>query len=208
MVSSNNGSVTGNIADNGLLVFANPDPRPTPGTIGGTGAVVANGPGLLTFTAAHSYTGGTTIGVNGTLQLGDGSLANGSVIGNISDNGLLTFANPLGQSMTGTISGSGGMAKTAGGALTLTSAANSYAGGTTVSGGTLNYGTANALPTMGAVVINGGQLNLNGQGLSSVGAVTLVSGSIVGQSSDILSGSSFNVQSGMVGAHAGRGERG
>ena len=56
---------------------------------------------------------------------------NGSVTGNISDNGLLTFDNPSGQSMTGTISGSGGVTKTANGALTL-SAANNYGGGTTV----------------------------------------------------------------------------
>ena len=44
------------------------------------------------------------------------------------------------------------------------SAANTYGGGTTVSGGLLQYGAANALPTTGAVLVNGGQLDLMAQG--------------------------------------------
>ena len=130
--------------------------------------MVASGSGVLTFTTAHTYAGGTTVDANATLQLGDGSSTNGSVTGNISDNGLVDFNNPSTQAMTGTISGNGGVTKTAAGLLTL-SAANSYTGGTTVSGGTLTYGVANALPSTGAVTINGGQLNLNGQGPAAWG---------------------------------------
>ena len=161
--------------------------------------MAANGAGTLTFNTAHTYTGGTTVGANATLQLGDGQNSNGSVSGNIADNGLLLFANPTTQSFTGTISGSGGVAANGPATLTFTVSHN-YTGGATVSnGGTLNYGVANALPTTGAVVVNGGQLNLNGQGPSTVGTVTLASGSIVGTSIDSLTGASFNVQSGTVG---------
>ena len=42
------------------------------------------------------YTGGTTVSANATLQLGDGASDNGSVTGNISDNGLLDLQQPVG----------------------------------------------------------------------------------------------------------------
>ena len=133
------------------------------------------------------------------MQLGDGLTQNGSVTGNIVDNGVLNFNNLFSQSITGTISGSGGVAKTAGGTLVFVTAA-SYTGGTTITGGMLQYGTANALPTTGAVTVAGGQLDLGGTGGGNVGSVTLQSGLISGQSGDTLTGTSFNVQSGTVSA--------
>ena len=90
------------------------------------------GNGILTLTAANSYTGGTTISA-GTLQLGDGATSNGSVAGNIIDNSALGFANPNVQSFSGTISGPGVFSKSGSGTLTL-SAAN-YTGNTSVNAG-------------------------------------------------------------------------
>jgi len=131
-----NGSVQGNILNNGRLVFANPWPQTYTGTIGGGGALVMAGPGTLTLTGSNTYTGGTTIS-NGTLQLGDGS-SNGYVQGNILilNNAALTFANGTAQTFSGAISGSGSLTKTGSGLLGLTTA-GSYTGATTISGGTL-----------------------------------------------------------------------
>ena len=100
-----NGSVTGNIADNGLLVFANPNAADaTPARSAARGAWWPTARACSPSPLPTATAGGTTIGANATLQLGDGSGNNGSVTGNISDNGLLTFTNPSAQSMTGTIS--------------------------------------------------------------------------------------------------------
>ena len=52
-------------------MFANYAAQTFGGTISGSGAVTKSGLGLLTFTNASSYTGGTTIS-GGTLQLGNG----------------------------------------------------------------------------------------------------------------------------------------
>ena len=63
------------------------------GTIGvaivGAGDVTKTGPGTVILTAANTYTGGTTIS-GGTLQLGNGGTT-GSIVGNITDNGVLEF---------------------------------------------------------------------------------------------------------------------
>lgn len=56
--------------------------------------------------------------------------------------------------LTGAISGGGGLAKTGGGALTL-NGANSYSGVTTVSAGTLVLGNAGALPKGTALTVGG-----------------------------------------------------
>jgi autotransporter-associated beta strand protein len=87
------------------------------------------------------------------------------------------------------------------GTLTLTGS-NTFTGGTTVSSGTLVLGHAtNALADAGAVTINGGTLSL-GTNSDAVGAVTLASGSIT-SSTGVLSGSSYDVQSGTISARLG-----
>ena len=96
---------------------------------GATGLTVA-GTGTLLLTNANGYNGGTTVN-SATLPLGDGVSLNGSVTGNIADNGLVNFANPLAQTFTGTISGTGSVLVSGSGVLTLT-ASHTYAGGTTI----------------------------------------------------------------------------
>jgi fibronectin-binding autotransporter adhesin len=196
------GSVASDIADNGLVTFANPTAQSYSGTISGTGAVVAAGPGTLTLTGSSSYSGGTTVAGGAALQLGDGLMQNGSVTGNVLNNGLLTFANPNAQTFAGAISGAGSLLKTAAGTLTL-SGASSYLGGTTVGGGALQYGIDNALPAASNVtIVTGGQLDLSTFS-GTVGTVTLTSGAITGDASGfpvpILTAGNISVASGTIG---------
>ncbi len=122
-------------ASNGVPVISNIVSTTISAVLAGTGGLIKNGNGTLTFAADNTYTGATMIGA-GTLQLGDGVNNNGSVSGAIVDNGLLVVANPNAQLFGNPVTGSGGFAKTGAGTLTL-STSNGYLGGTVVSGGTL-----------------------------------------------------------------------
>jgi len=78
-------------------------------------------------------------------------------------NGPITFRaadagnNPFNISLSGILSGAGGLIKSGTGMLTL-SASNIYTGGTTINAGTLNLSTTNAVSM--AYTNNGGNLNL------------------------------------------------
>lgn len=96
------------------------------------------GSSLLTLTGSHTYSGGTLVS-SGTLRLGDGSAANGSVTGNILNNSRLEFANPGSQTYAGSISGTGSVLKTGAGVLVLTGS-NTYTGTTSLREGALQLG--------------------------------------------------------------------
>ena len=128
----------------------------------GTVSLTKTGGGTQILSGTNTYSGADDVSL-GTLQLGDGSAANGLVLGNITDNAALIFADPFAQTFTGTISGSGSVSKTGAGMLTL-NMANSYSGDTTISAGTLKEGVAGAIPSGAGKgnVIDNGTLDLNG----------------------------------------------
>ena len=109
------------------------------GAISGTGSVTKAGTGTTTLTGANTYTGGTTISA-GTLQVGNGGTT-GSIVGDVIDNGGLTFNRSDAVTFGGVISGTGTLTKAGTGTTTLTGA-NSYSGTTTISAGTLQVGMA------------------------------------------------------------------
>ena len=57
---------TGNVVNNGMLVFSRQGELVVPGVISGSGSVLQLGPGVVTLTASNSYFGTTTVS-NGTL---------------------------------------------------------------------------------------------------------------------------------------------
>lgn len=136
-----NGGTTGSIASSTIIVdtagtlgFDRSDSSTLDGTISGAGDVVQSGTGTTVLTAANTYTGGTSIAA-GTLQLGNGA-ANGSIVGNVSDNGTLAFDRSDAYSFAGLVSGAGGVAQRGTGTTVLT-AANTYKGTSVVETGTL-----------------------------------------------------------------------
>ena len=157
-LQGNTASLPGAITDNASLVFDQSFNGTNSNVISGTGSVMKQNSGTLTFVNTNTYAGGTTISA-GTLQLGDGAVKNGAVAGTVTDNATLAFANPLTQTFGAVISGSGSLTKSAAGTLNLGgSANNTYAGLTAVNGGTLALSatTANINAIGGDLVINSG----------------------------------------------------
>jgi fibronectin-binding autotransporter adhesin len=128
------GSITGNINDNGALVFNRSNTLTFGGVISGTGSVQQNGTGTTVLTGNNTYTGGTTINA-GTLQLGNGGTS-GSIAGNVIDNGALIFNRSNTVTFGGVISGTGSVRQNGTGTTVLVRD-NTYSGATTVNGGSL-----------------------------------------------------------------------
>jgi fibronectin-binding autotransporter adhesin len=116
----------------------------------GVGALTKQGSGTLIMTGDSTYTGGTTIEA-GTLQLGNGGTT-GSIIGDVTDNGTLTFNRSDVYAFDGVISGSGHVIQLGTG-TTLLTAVSPYSGTTTVTAGTLAVGDA---VNPGAALTGGG----------------------------------------------------
>ena len=90
---------TNNVVNNAVLDFNRADNLTDSGVISGTGTVVQDGDGTVTFTKNHTYSGPTLIN-SGTLALnGGGSFSNSSVI-NIAIGATLDVSAHTGGSLT------------------------------------------------------------------------------------------------------------
>ncbi len=152
------GSITGNVADSGALVFDRSDAVTFAGVISGTGTVTKLASNTTTLTGNSTYTGNTTISA-GTLQLGDGGTS-GSIVGNITDNAALAINRSDTVTLPGTISGSGTLTQ-AGTGTTILTATNTYSGGTTISVGTLQLGNGGTTGSIFGNVADSGNLAFN-----------------------------------------------
>jgi fibronectin-binding autotransporter adhesin len=151
-LSGNTDSLVGDFTNNGTLVFNQASNGAYGGAISGTGQVVKQNTGTLTFSAAQSYSGSTSV-VGGVLQ-GDTN----SLQGNITLSGAtgLVFDQASAGTFNGAIGGAGAVTKLNTGTLTF-STAQLYTGGTTVSGGTLALsGSGTAGASSGAVTVGSG----------------------------------------------------
>jgi fibronectin-binding autotransporter adhesin len=155
------------------------------GVVAGTVGLDKAGPGQLTLTGVETYTGGTSI-TGGTLQLGDGTtvgssiaagglvtigntgtlalnLANGETFANtVADNGLVVMIATGTNTLSGPISGSGGLIQNGTG-LSILSGANTYTGATAVLRGTLQIGNGvnGSIAAGSPVMVLGGTLALD-----------------------------------------------
>ena len=181
-----NGSVTGdigsgNITNNGTLIFDQTDNRIVLGQISGSGSLIQEGATVLTLGANNTYTGLTIISnATSTLQIGSGGAAGTLGTGAVTDNGMLAF-NRSGSVTVANISGSGSVAVA--GASTVALSGLTYQGNTFITNGSLTLTAANQIPN-GATVAGsagvfglGSTLNLNGfnqtvNGLADLGVTT------------------------------------
>ena len=180
-------SIQGNITNNGgQIIFDQSISSGTyAGVITGTGGVTVQNTGTVTLSGINLYTGGTNL-INGILSISsDNNLGNPSggitfTAGTlnastsfssaraISLNGTGTIDVTSGNTLTlsGAITGSGGLNQVDSGTLILTGT-NSYAGTTVVTTGTLQ-GNSASLPT-NIILNSGGNLTLNEPSGPSIG---------------------------------------
>jgi autotransporter-associated beta strand protein len=137
--------------------------------LAGSVGMTKNGAGTLILSGMNTYTGGTTINA-GTLQVGNGGTT-GSLGGDITNYGALSFNRSNTMVIAGTISGTGSVTQQGSGRVILTGA-SSYTGATTVQSGALQINNAsstmNVLTNAGGVNVTGGFLVLDysGSGVS------------------------------------------
>jgi fibronectin-binding autotransporter adhesin len=171
-LSSTDGNGSKVVLGNGFLTVGNSGASTFDGVISGSGGqVVLQGAGSMLFTGSNTYTGPTTVSGGGTLQLGDGAVNNGSVVGNIAlaNNSAVVFANPSTQLYTGVISGTGSFIKNAAGTLQLVGN-HTYSGPTVINAGTvqLGYGANPQVTVSGFGANTAGQTGvLQGNGLTN-----------------------------------------
>jgi len=150
-----NGSVVGDVVDNGALAFDRSDAVTFGGVVSGNGTLTQLGTGALVLTRNNTYTGGTTIS-SGSLQIGNGGTS-GSIVGNVVDNGTLVFDRSDDVAFAGAISGSGALTKLGTDTLVLIGN-NTYAGTTTIGGGILQIGNGGTSGTITGNIVDNGTL--------------------------------------------------
>jgi len=152
------GSISGDIVDNGELIFNRSNDVTYSGALSGTGTLTKVGAGTLTLTGATTLTGVTTIS-SGTLSIGAGGTT-GSISGAIVDNGALIFNRSDDVTYSGALSGTGTLTKTGAGTLTLTGA-TTLTGVTTISSGTLSIGAGGTTGSISGAIVDNGALIFN-----------------------------------------------
>ncbi|MXO01327.1 autotransporter domain-containing protein, partial [Shinella zoogloeoides] len=216
------GSILGNVANNGKLAFNRSDATTFDGVISGAGSVDIRS-GAVTFTADNGYAGPTTI-FNAELRLGNGGTT-GSVVGNITNNGKLSFNRSNELIYGGVISGNGDIDHLTGRTV-LTGNSSAFTGTTDVIGGqlvvngslggslsVLSGGTLGGSGTVGNLLVAGtvapgnsiGTLHVNGNIGFAAGSIYQVEANAAGQADKIVASGTATLNGGTVQVLAGTG---
>jgi autotransporter-associated beta strand protein len=179
--SLGSGTYAGAISDNGTFTYASSAPQTLSGIISGAGALtVNNGAANLTLSGVNTFTGGTTISAGALTIAGVGSLGGGTYAGAIIDNGTFTYASSAPQTLSGVISGTGGLIVNNSAAVLTLTAKETYGGATTIQSGSLQLNLAGGpLPNGTTITFGGagtvGTLDLDGRN-QTVGGLAVASG--------------------------------
>jgi autotransporter-associated beta strand protein len=195
------GSIVGDVADNGILLFARSDSTAFAGAISGTGSLTKSGAGTLTLTGANTYSGGTTI-LDGALAIGAGGTT-GSIVGDVANGGVLTFNRSDALTFGGAVSGAGALSKLGAGTLTLTGA-STYAGGTTIGAGTLQIGNGGTTGSIVGNVANSGTLAFDRSNAATFAGVISGSGGLTKAGPDSLTLTGTNTYTGATVVNGGK----
>ncbi len=182
----NNGGNLLTITDGGSHTAVN-------GAISGNGGFTKSGGGTNTLFGVNTFLGDTTISGGGVTIGGAGQLGAGFYSGAIANNGTLTYDSSAAQTLSGVVSGPGGLNKTGSGLLTL-AAANLFSGPTRITEGTLRLTSPLALQSS-ALDYNSGNLSF-----SAITSVTLAGLHGTNEAQDFILN---NLASGAVGLSVG-----
>ena len=178
----------------GVTVNTNANNVSFDGVISGSGSITKAGAGTLILSGTNTYSDGTTISA-GTLSIGsDTNIGSGTnTIGNkgtllLSGNGTYTndwtlsgagsaIATDNNNTLSGVLSGNGGLTKTGAGTLTLTGN-NTYAGGTAINDGTLkgNIASGTDLSIADSAIYDGDNKARSVGGLNGAGKILNTNG--------------------------------
>ncbi len=184
------GSVAGDIANQGVLVFDRSDVFGFGGAITGSGSLVKAGTGTMTLTGAASQGGGTTVSA-GTLRIGAGGSLGGNAT--VSTGATLAFDRADAVTHGGTIGGAGAILKQGAGTLTLSGNSSGFAGSTSVQAGTLDLAG-----TLGGTLSVASGATLTGAGTASSAVSIGAGGTLSGRSGTTLAMGSLTLTEGAV----------
>lgn len=165
------------------LAFDREDRNTYAGTISGTGNLRQEGTGETILTADSGNFAGHTDVVNGTLRLGDSSIAppplgrapasEGWLGGNatVGENGTLIFDRANVNTFAGSIDGSGNIRQVGTGKTILAGDASNFGGTSTVTAGTLEVGDGAESGWLGGNVVNDATFAFNRNDTNAFGGI-------------------------------------
>jgi autotransporter-associated beta strand protein len=179
-VAAGDGTLSGT-ASNGSVILINNNAAKTltvNAKIINNGTTPVTTAGNVLLNAVNTYTGATSVG-SGTLEIGGaGQLNTGAYAGTVAigAGATLKYSSSAAQTLSGVISGAGGVTQNGAGTLTL-SGGNSYYGPTTVNSGILTAGNAAAFGSAAFASLafgpaSTGKVQLNGFSVTVTGLNT------------------------------------
>ena len=164
---------SGNVTNNGALVFFQADNHLVNGTISGTGSLLQRGGGIVTLSANNIYSGPTTI-TSGSLQVGNGGATGSLGSGALANDGTLIY-NRSGNLTVGNIKtgpANQGALTFRGSANYTLNSGNTYINNTAVNGGVVKLSSAQVIPSAATLAGSTGWLVLDG-GATPAGTLDL-----------------------------------